>query len=377
MAASVGLYVHVPFCTQRCHYCSFATAPVGARGEVDAYVAALGRELDLLGRAAFNEPRLSLSTIFFGGGTPSLLAPEQLADVLAAARAAFAVEPEAEITVECNPESVDRPRLEAYRTLGVNRISLGVQALDDGVLATLGRLHDAPGARAAFDAAREAGLDNVSVDMMYGLPQQPVEGWRRAVEVILDWGPEHLSAYGLTLDGGSPWGAGGVAGLPSEETTVEQYWVLAEAAAARGFEHYEISNYARPGFRSRHNLRYWRRQEYLAAGLSACGFLGDLRWGNVKALPRYTAAVAASRLPIDTAEHLTPRQALAETLILGLRTIDGVEASLLAARAAGDASLAGRLADWRDHGWLAAHGDRVRLTEAGFLVSDALFVDLL
>jgi oxygen-independent coproporphyrinogen-3 oxidase len=372
-----GLYLHVPFCTRRCHYCSFATAPPGAPDAIDAYVATLGAELGLLAAAPLNAPRLSISTLFFGGGTPSLLAPDQLAAVMAAVHAGFALAADAEITVECNPESVDHARLEAYRSLGVNRVSLGVQGLDDGLLATLGRLHDASGARRAFDAARRAGLDNVSVDLMYGLPHLDLDGWRRTVEAVLDWGPEHLSAYGLTLDGGSPWGTGGVDGLPPEETTVAQYWALAEMAAARGYEHYEISNYARPGFRSRHNLGYWRRREYLAAGLSACGFLGDRRWSNTRALPRYTAEVRAGRLAIDTAECLTPRQARAEALILGLRTSEGVPAAALDERAGDDAALRDRLAGWREQGWLVAEGDRVRLTEAGFLVSDALFVELL
>jgi len=212
---------------------------------------------------------------------------------------------------------------------------------------------------------------------MYGLPGLDVEAWTRAVEAVLDWRPEHLSAYGLTLDAGSRWGAAGVTGMPPEDDVVAQYWSLARAAAARGLEHYEISNYARPGCRSRHNLTYWRAAEYLAAGPGGCGFIGDVRYGNVKPLARYCASLEDGALPIDTFERLTDGQRAAERLMLGLRTADGVPAARLAERAADDGALARRLADWRAEGLLIDQESRVRLSEAGFLLSDALFVELL
>jgi oxygen-independent coproporphyrinogen-3 oxidase len=370
-----GFYLHVPFCVQRCHYCSFNTAPLEA-GQMDPYLRALHGELDLLG-ALDRLAGVPLATVFLGGGTPSLLEPEALGAVLDRLRRHWRWAPGAEVTVECNPESVTRERLAGYRAAGVTRVSLGVQSLDDTILRALGRLHDARGARAAFDAAREAGYDDVSVDVMYGLPGLGVDAWTRDVERVLDWAPDHLSAYALTLDGGSAWTPGSVPGLPPEDEVVAQYWALARAAAARGFEHYEISNYARPGRRARHNLGYWRAAEYLAAGPGACGFVGDVRYGNVKPLARWKAAVEAGALPVETAERLTPRQRAAERLILGLRTSDGVPAAWLAERAAGDAPLARRLDDWRGAGHLAEESGRARLTESGFLVSDALFVDLL
>jgi oxygen-independent coproporphyrinogen-3 oxidase len=372
---SLGFYLHVPFCVQRCHYCSFNTAPLEA-GQMDPYLSALHGELDLLGGLSWAGD-VTLATVFLGGGTPSLLEPDALGAVLDHLRAGWRLAPDAEITVECNPESVTRERLARYRAAGVTRVSLGVQALDDDVLKTLGRLHDARGARAAFDAAREAGCDDVSVDLMYGLPGLAVEAWAAGVERVLDWGPDHVSAYALTLDGGSPWGAGGVDNLPEEDAVVAQYWTLVRAAAARGFEHYEVSNYARPGHRARHNLGYWRAAEYLAAGPGACGFIGDIRFGNIKPLSRWRAAIGAGTLPVETAERLTPRQRLAERLILGLRTSDGVPAAALAERAAGDATLARRIEDWQRAGHLVLEGGCLRLTESGFLVSDALFVDLL
>jgi oxygen-independent coproporphyrinogen III oxidase len=371
----LGFYLHVPFCVQRCHYCSFNTAPMEA-GQMDPYLSALHGELDLLGALGWAR-EVTLGTVFLGGGTPSLLEPDALAAVLDHLRACWAAAPGAEITVECNPESVTRERLERYRAARVTRVSLGVQALDDAILATLGRLHDARGARAAFDAAREAGFDDVSVDLMYGLPGLAVDAWTAGVERVLDWRPDHVSAYALTLDGGSPWGAGGVQNLPEEDTVVAQYWALARATAERGFEHYEVSNYARPGHRARHNLGYWRAAEYLAAGPGACGFVGDVRYGNIKPLARWRAAIGNGTLPVETAERLTPRQRLAERLILGLRTSDGVPMAWLDERMAGEAALGRRIEEWQRAGHLRFDGGHARLTESGFLVSDALFVDLL
>jgi len=305
-----------------------------------------------------------------------LLTADDMAVILDAVRAQFAVERGAEVTVECNPESVSREKMVAYRAAGVNRVSLGVQSLDDSILPVLGRLHDARGARRAYEEVRGAGFENVSVDLMYGLPAQGVETWTRSIEGVLGWGPEHLSAYGLTLDAGSVWASTGVEGLPAESAVVEQYWALARAASAKGFEHYEISNYARPGFRSRHNQIYWRAAEYLACGPGACGFIGDVRYANVKPVARYCAALEDGVLPIDTWERLTERQQLGERLILGLRLADGVPRAWLDARVADDRALARRVSAWREAGILAERGDRVVLTEAGFLVSDGLFVEL-
>lgn len=371
----LGFYIHMPFCAKRCYYCSFNTAPLDGDG-LARYLRALHGEIELLAALPWTD-HVAVGSIFFGGGTPSLLAAPELAAVLDALRSRFQVAADAEITIECNPESVSRDKFAAYRAAGVNRVSLGVQSLDDTILPRLGRLHSARDARAAFDAARTAGCGNVSVDIMYGLPGLDLAPWRRAVDAVLDWGPDHLSAYGLTLDAGSLWGATGVAGLPPEGVTVEQYWALARAAAQRGFEHYEVSNYARPGFRSRHNQVYWRAAEYLAAGPGACGFIGQTRYGNIKPVARYCEALEQGTLPIAEAERLTARQRLSERLILGLRTIDGVPTDWLAERTAGDAALKRRVGDWEAAGLLTRTPARIALTEAGFLLSDALFVELL
>ena len=373
-ASSLGFYLHVPFCVARCHYCSFNTAPLD-RVALLRYLRALAREIDLLGGAAWGTA-VCLDTVFFGGGTPSLLLPDQLAHVLDRLRARFGVAADAEVTVECNPESVEREMLAAYRQAGVTRISLGVQSLDDAVLEFLGRQHSAHTARRAYDAARAAGFRNVSVDLMYGLPGLDVAGWTRTLEAVLDWEPDHISAYGLTLDEGSRWGTQGVTDLPAEDVVVDQYWRLVRAAATRGYEHYEISNYARAGFRARHNLGYWRAGEYLASGPGGCGFVGGVRYSNAKPVARYCTALEEERLPIDGFERLTPHQRLAEQLVLGLRTVDGVPSAWLADRIDADPRLVRRRETWRAAGLLEETPDRVRLTERGFLLSDTVFADL-
>jgi oxygen-independent coproporphyrinogen-3 oxidase len=376
VSASLGLYIHVPFCAERCHYCAFNTAPMSAPA-MARYHRALAREIDLVAVQPW-AAGVTIGSVFFGGGTPSLLAGDELHAIMQSIRQRLGLEADAEVTVECNPESVERAKLAAYRAAGVTRVSLGVQSLDDAILPRLGRLHTAAEARAAFDAARAAGCGNVSVDLMYGLPDLDLATWTRTLEAVLDWHPEHLSAYGLSLDAGSRWGVTGVSGLPAEDAVVAQYWALARAAAARGYEHYEVSNYARPGFRSHHNQTYWRAAEYLGCGPGACGFVGDVRYGNVKPVARYCATLEDGRLPIESAERLTPRQQLAEHLFLGLRTTDGVPMAWLAERLQDDPPLARRVQAWREEALLVETTDgRARLTERGFLVSDALFVELL
>ena len=375
-AESLGAYLHVPFCTQRCGYCSFNTAPESP-GAVERFLPALLGEIDLVAGAPW-AGAVDLRSVFLGGGTPSLLPAEAMADILERLRARLGVEPGAEVTVECNPESVSLERLAGYRRAGVTRISLGVQSLDDRILPTLDRLHSAAQARRAFDDARAAGFDDVSVDLIYGLPGLDLATWEETVKRALGWEPDHLSAYALTLDEGSLWNSAGVTRLPAEETVTAQYGRLTELAAEAGFEHYEVSNYARPGHRSTHNQIYWRAEEYLGLGPGACGFLGDVRYGNVKPVERYGALVAAGLPPVATHETLTPRQRMAERLILGLRLGDGVPAAWLDERAAlGPERLSATLEAWRERGLLGESGGRVRLTEAGFLLSDALFIELL
>jgi len=372
----IGVYLHLPFCAKRCGYCSFNTAPY-APVAMKRLLDALRAEIDLVAAAPWARS-IGIASIFVGGGTPSLATEEQMASLLEPLSRRFRIERGAEITVECNPESVTQDRLAGYRCAGVNRISLGVQSLDDAVLASLNRLHSASAARAAFDAARRAGFDNISADLIYGLPDLDVETWADTVRRVLEWSPEHLSAYALTLDEGSVWHAAGIGGLPPEEVVTSQYTALTGLAAEAGYEHYEISNYARPGRRSTHNQIYWHAREYVGLGPGASGFLGDVRYTNAKPVERYAALVAAHQLPIESHETLTRRQRLAERLILGLRLADGVPADWLAERLDLESRrLTAVLDAWRERELIVENAGRVRLSEAGFLLSDALFVELL
>ena len=375
-ARALGVYLHVPFCVKRCGYCSFNTAPY-LEAAVPRFVRAVLAEIDRVAAAPW-APGVAARTVFLGGGTPSLLAVEDMGALLDRLRARFPLAADAEVTVECNPDGLTRDRLAGYRAAGVTRISLGVQSLDDRLLPAIDRLHDAGDARAAFRAARAAGFDDVSADLMYGLPDLDEATWERTVAEVIAWQPDHLSAYALTLDEGSLWRPGAVPGLPPEDAVAAQYRRLTVLAAAAGFEHYEVSNFARPGHRSAHNQIYWRAEEYLGLGPGACGFLGSVRYANARSLERYCATVEGAALPVATHETLTERQMLAERLILGLRVTDGIPEAWLDERIALDRGrLPDVLAAWRDRGLLAIDGGRARLTEDGFLLSDALFTELL
>lgn len=376
VGARYGLYVHCLFCLRRCPYCDFNVA-IYREDHIGPFVAALRGELARYATLPW-AGRVPAVSLFFGGGTPSLLPPEAIGALVADARRGLGLQADAEVTLEANPEGLDRARLAAFRATGVTRLSLGVQALDDGLLARLGREHSADAARRAFAAARAAGFADVSVDLLYGCPGQALDAWTRTLDEVLDWRPEHLSAYALTLEPGTALGRRPPADLPDEATQIAQFERLCERAAAAGFERYEISNFARPGFRSRHNLLYWRREEYLGLGPGAHGALGVVRYANLRAHTRYRAAVAAGQWPIERWERLTPAQVSGERIVLGLRLTEGIPRAWLEAHWAGDPGRLVRVLDrYFAAGVLAARDGRLALTERGVLLSDTVFADLL
>ena len=276
-----ALYLHIPFCRQRCSYCDFNTYTT--IGDLQsAYVDALAAEIRHVG-AAGQTP--AVHTIFFGGGTPSLLSPAQVAALLSAARESFAVSPEAEITMEANPGTVDTAYLSAVRALGVNRLSYGVQSALPGELALLGREHDFAAAVAAVEAARAAGFDNLNLDLIYGLPGQSVADWERTLAAVLPLNVEHISLYCLTIEPGTPmqrWLHNGTIHAPDPDTAADQYEAACRELAAAGFDHYEISNWARPGRECRHNVVYWRNEPYLGLGAGAHGSAAGYRYQVVR-----------------------------------------------------------------------------------------------
>jgi len=386
----VGVYLHVPFCERVCPYCDFAVvparplAPEQERAYVDALLAELGlRARDFAGPDGAPRP---LASLYFGGGTPSLLTPASVARLVAAVRAAFPAAGDVETTLEVNPSTVERARLPGFRDAGVNRLSIGVQSFDDDTLKRLGRAHRADEARATLAAARAAGFDDVSLDLIVAAPGQRLAALERDLDEALAFAPEHVSAYQLTIEPGTPFeraAARGQLALADEEEAVAMLERLVERLAAAGLERYEISSFARPGRTSRHNRRYWERRPVLGLGVGA--WSSDppspeaphgARRANPRSLAAYLERVAAGVPPTEVHERLDPATARGEAAFLALRTMRGLDAAAFAAEFG-----AAPRAFWPDAideavaaGWLVESpcGD-LRLSAAGVLLSDSLF----
>lgn len=322
---SPGLYVHVPFCLTKCPYCGFASEVRGDRGR---WLSALEVEGSLR-RGELD----GFDSLYVGGGTPSVLAPEELERLFGALRASFTLLPGAEVTVELNPDDVTAELVATLRGLGATRLSLGVQSFDDASLRLLGRRHDGAAARRAIELVRLTGAFTLSVDLIHGLPGQPRAAALADVDVALELEPEHLSCYALTVEPGTPLARRVEAGaptMPDEATGRELFLAVSERLVGRGYEHYEVSNYARgPAARARHNQKYWRREATLGLGPSAHSFRAPLRRWNVRDVATYCDRLLGGALPVEGEEVLTEEQALIETLMLGLRTSDGVPTAAL------------------------------------------------
>ena len=378
----LSLYLHIPFCLHKCGYCDFNTYALDdllesghvGRDWAAGYAEALMAEMEgRAGRGGLAGARVA--TVFFGGGTPSLFPAEETARVLDRARALFEIAPDAEITLEANPGAADAGRFAALRAAGVNRLSIGVQSFGDDGLGRLDRVHTGEEARAAFRAAREAGFDNLSLDLMFGIPFQTVEGAGRDTEEAIRLGPEHLSAYELTVEKGTAFSArmagGELRGLPEEETALEMWRLRDRLLGEAGYARYEISNFARAGFECRHNLNYWRRGAYLGLGAGAHGFLGGRRYWNRLRPDEYMKNASD---PTAGEEEVMGEKALGEALILGLRLKEGVSLDALAA-ACGESPEArfGPLIDQLGKdGFLARGNGTLRLTERGTLVANSV-----
>lgn len=371
--APIGVYIHIPFCTRICPYCDFNTY---ARQEhlIPEYVEALIGEMDLTLAAIGPRPAQS---IFFGGGTPSLLPPELVARLIDAVRERFPLPDDAEVSLEANPETIDAATLDGFLQAGVNRISLGVQTQQARGLKVLGRAHKPDVPERALAAARAAGVDNFSVDFIFGWPNQTMAEWEDDLDSILRWQPDHLSLYSLIVEPGTPYERAvqrGILTVPDEDTTADMYERALDRLAAAGWHHYEISNWARtPEHRSRHNLLYWRNGHYLGLGAGAHAHLDNVRSSNIRLPAKYIAAVREGRLPIDEREELDETTAMAETMMLGLRLPEeGVSAAAFAARHGRELEeIYGReLTDLTDAGLLHWDGEHARLTRRGLLLAN-------
>ncbi|MGQ9559378.1 MAG: radical SAM family heme chaperone HemW [Candidatus Oleimicrobiaceae bacterium] len=371
-ATSCGLYIHVPFCLRKCFYCDFYSIPYSPARAV-RFLAALTQEISI---RAQNPPfaRRRFSSLYFGGGTPSLLTTKQLATMLSAVDSAFGFVPGAEISLEANPATLSLAQLRELRAAGISRLSLGVQSLQEAELHTLGRLHTGGQARQMFRAARKAGFDNLNIDLIYAVPGQTIASWEATLREVLVWRPEHISVYALTLEENTPMAravANGTLTPKSPEMQSSMFLITHELLAAHGYEHYEISNYALPGRRCRHNELYWRRDPYLGLGPSAHSFHDKERWWNHANMDLYCEALSAGTLPVAQKETLSPEQEDLERVMLSLRTVEGLDfracAPNLVRKRRERAAL---LADNCQQAILIVHKDRIHLTPHGFLVHE-------
>jgi len=365
----LGLYLHIPFCAAICNYCNFNRGLFDAALK-DRYVAAL---LEEIRRTPFDGR--PADTVFFGGGTPSLLEPAEIGAVVSALHDVFDVDPDAEVTLETNPETVDRARLDGFRAAGVNRISFGVQSFDDGELKRLGRIHSADRARAAIAAARAAGLDNVSLDLMMWLPGQSVDRWLTSVDALVSADPDHASLYLLELYPNAPlkeemaragWS------LAPDEDAADMYVEAMDRLERYGYHQYEISNVARPGRASRHNLKYWMDGEWVGFGCGAHSTVAGTRWKNVSATGEYVQRVADGTSVVAERHELTIEERLGDALFTGLRLSAGIDLAATGARYTTDvwARYGEALQPYVDARWLERDGTRLRLTRTGMLMAN-------
>ncbi len=400
-AAPLGLYLHVPFCERKCPYCDFNTY-AGLQGWFDRTVTALCRELAQWQTPLAGRP---LTSVFVGGGTPTVLDAAELTRLFDQLRRAFALADDCEITCEANPGTVDRPKFALLRELGVNRLSLGVQSFQPQELAFLGRIHDVADVERAFAAARSAGFDNINLDFIFGLPHQAPAAWEATLAHALALAPEHLSLYSLIVEPNTPlqhWVATGRVDAPDDDEAAGLYETAMTRLAAAGYVHYEVSNWAKPGAAERatlemhnpgracrHNLLYWRNQEYVGVGPGAHSHLrgpgpdGDpvsRRWSNRKPVPGYVQRVLAGERVVDMEETLAPRVAMGETMMLGLRLVrEGVAFDRFACLHGVDLRdvFRAEIAKLQAWGLVTLDAAAIRLTPQGLMVGNQVFAEFL
>lgn len=382
---SASLYLHIPFCKTRCSYCDFNTY-AGLEYLIEPYVAALQQEIDLAGKdTAYYVP-----TIYLGGGTPSLLSPQQVTSLLDACRSHFDMPTGSEISMEANPGTVDTEKLRGFKAAGITRLSIGVQSAQPAELVLFNRSHTFEQAGRAFRMARRAGYDNIGIDLIYGAPQQTLESWRDTLDAVLNWEPQHVSLYSLTVEEGTLLERRierGEIDAPDPDLAADMYDAARERLQKAGLCQYELSNWARPGYECRHNRQYWLNEPYLGFGAGAYGTIGGVRYWNVKAVGEYIERVKQGegrRFPPSPAaedfEAIDGRLAMIETMILGLRlTGEGVQRERFARRFGRpvDEVFGGAISELVGLGLLVDDGQALRLTERAYLISNRVFVRFL
>ncbi|MDR3085359.1 MAG: radical SAM family heme chaperone HemW [Christensenellaceae bacterium] len=365
------LYLHLPFCKRKCPYCDFVSFP-GREGEIGRYVGALLREMEQ--KSDEFGPK-EIGSVFFGGGTPSLLPIAELERLFKGLRRHFRIQEGAEITLEANPGTLSPQWLRAAASLGANRLSLGAQAAQDRLLRAIGRIHQGNDIVSAVNWAKEAGFLNISADLMYALPGQSLGDFEESLRLLLRLGLPHISCYNLTIEEATPFGQSlkrGELALPSEDEELAFFDLAGEILAEGGLRRYEISNYALPGFESRHNLGYWNRGEYLGLGCAAHSLAGDARFANAQSLDGYFAALKGGKSPETERQILSEEEICFEEIMLGLRKMDGVVLSEKAFARYEEGLKALELA-----GFAALDGRRARLTAKGLPVMNAILTRLM
>ena len=359
----IGLYIHIPFCVRKCAYCDFLSFPA-CEAERNAYVEALCREI----RSYAGE---TLRTIYFGGGTPSILSSEQMEKICRTIQQNFTLLPDLEWTIECNPATFDLEKAMGWKSLGFNRVSMGVQSLDDRLLRRIGRIHTAEEARQGYRTLRAAGFDNISIDLMMGLPEQSLSDWQQTLEEAIALQPEHISCYSLILEEGTPLYDEEDLPLPDEDTEREMYHETIRRLSEAGLHQYEISNFAKPGFDSKHNSSYWERIPYLGLGLGASSFLGEQRFHNPVQMEEYLAGADSS-----LEETLDLKEQQKETMLLGLRMLRGVSKQAFSDRFGKSPReiFAQDIAELEEEGLLEEDDACIRLTGRGLDLANQVFV---
>ena len=385
----LGIYVQVPFCQTKCTYCNFHTGVVASSRfapYADAVCTEIRQHRALYAAAGLPVvdalSTLTVDSVYIGGGTPSLLDPAHIANMLRAMRATFAWSLP-EITLEADPETIDPQKAASWTAAGVNRVSFGLQSFVDKELIAAGRMHRRADIFRAVPILRQAGIHNISFDLIAGLAHQTADSWRQSLDELANLQPEHVSVYLLEIDEGSRLGLEVLQGgsrysardIPPEDQMADFYETAQQHLQAAGYHHYEISNWARPGFESRHNLKYWRREAYLGFGAGAHSFVAGNRWANVHDAAAYVEAVEKSRLPVEQHEVLSSERALEEELFLGLRQLDGIDVAKI--EHAYGVQLAPRFDPLANLGLLERRGNVVRLAPRKLSVSNEVFVELM
>jgi len=369
---SAGIYIHIPFCVSKCNYCDFCSV-TGDEAEISRFHKALLAHIKL---AAGSKWRNRVyNTIYFGGGTPPLIGVERIGEIIKSIHKRFSLTPTSEISIEMNPETASISFLQGIRKHGVNRVSIGVQSFDDDQLELLGRVHNAETAEKAIDNVQQAGFENFGLDLIFGIPGQTVESWRATLDKAAAKNPVHISVYCLTIEKGTKfdsWVKNDELTPVDNDTQAEMYNVLHQTLAANGYKRYEVSNYAKPGYECRHNLKYWTDRKYLGLGPSAHSYYTSYRKANFESLDKYITALQKGKQPTAFKEELSPEQKSEDRLMMGLRLAAGIDLHLIK-----DVINKNTLKELIQQKHLKKDLNRIALTDKGFLNADEIIVKLL